>query len=270
MILKILHAVGLTNLSDADVDSYYETRTSRLSRPNIYAGSLTPGENLIKRSLDLILASEMLILLAPVFMIIALAIKATSPGPVFYAQKRIGLNGRIFHLYKFRTIMVLEPTPKLAEPEQSDEATATIFTIRNHISITPFCRLLRKTGLDELPQLINVFVGDMSLVGPRPLPLDLYNEVVDEGWSRDRTSVRPGIVSLWAVQGKTSVNFEEWKKLDAEYLDRWSLWLDFEIILKSIAVALKGSSARLEWPRIRVADDTDITHTGALGVVAWR
>jgi lipopolysaccharide/colanic/teichoic acid biosynthesis glycosyltransferase len=264
VILKILHAVGLTNLSDADVDSYYETRTSRLSRPNIYAGSLT-----IKRCLDLYLASTMLIVLAPVLIISALAIKVTSRGPVFAAQRRIGLNGRIFSLYKFRT-MVLEPTPKLAEPEQSDEATATIFTIRNHISITPFCRLLHKTGLDELPQLINVLAGDMSLVGPRPLPLYLYNEVVDEVWSRARTIVRPGMVSLWAVQGKTSVNFEEWKKLDAVYLDRWSLWLDIKIIFWSIPVALTGSSASLEWPRKRVADDTDITHTGALGVVAWR
>lgn len=269
MILKFLHAVGLTNLSDADVDKYYQTRTPSLSRTTISVGGMTRRANRIKRCLDLSLASAMLISVAPFFVIIALAIKVTSPGPIFFAQRRVGLNERIFHLYKFRT-MVLEPTPKLAEPEQSDEATATVFTIWNDPRVPPIGRLLRKTSLDELPQLINVLAGDMSLVGPRPLPLNLYYEELDEGWRRGRTSVRPGIVSLWAVQGKRSVNFEEWKKLDAEYLDRWSLWLDIKILLKTISFVLTGSSASLEWPRKRVADDADIAHATARGVVGWR
>lgn len=270
MILKFLHAVGLTNLSDADVDKYYETRTPSLSRTTISLGGMTRRANRIKRCLDLSLASVILIIVAPLFVIIALVIKVTSPGPVFFAQRRVGLNERNFSLYKFRT-MVLEPTPKLAEPEQSDEATATVFTIRNDPRVTPIGRLLRKTSMDELPQLISVLAGDMSLVGPRPLPLNLYYyEMLDEGWRRGRTSVRPGIVSLWAVQGKTSVNFEEWKKLDAEYLDRWSLWLDIKILLKTILLALTGSSASLEWPRKRVADDTDVAHARAPGVVGWR
>jgi len=172
---------------------------------------------------------------------IAALIKFTSPGPVIFTQKRIGLNKRLFDLYKFRT-MVTNAEELMAELEERNEISGPVFKISRDPRITPLGRLLRKTSLDELPQLLNVLKGDMSLVGPRPLPLRDYAGF-EKDWHRRRLSVQPGITCLWQVQGRNSITFERWMELDMEYIDHWSLWLDLKIMLKTIPAVLRGSGA---------------------------
>ena len=194
---------------------------------------------LIKRAFDMVVASILLILLAPIFAILALAIKLTSPGDVLFIQERVGLNKRRFHLYKFRT-MIPDAEKKLAELERDNEVSGPVFKIKKDPRITPIGTFLRKTSLDELPQFINVLKGDMSLVGPRPLPTRDYRGFTED-WHRRRFSVRPGITCLWQVGGRNAVSFDRWMELDMEYIDQWSLLLDFKILLRTIPAVLKGS-----------------------------
>ena len=207
----------------------------------VNTGSLNTPGIIVKRMLDVLISLVLLVVLAPVILLIAGLIKSTSPGPVFFIQKRIGLNKRIFKLYKFRT-MVTNAEEIMAELEKHNEVSGPVFKIRHDPRITPLGRFLRKTSLDELPQLINVFKGDMSLVGPRPLPLRDYDGF-EQDWHRRRLSVSPGITCLWQVQGRNAISFERWMELDMEYIDRWSLWLDVKIIFKTIPAVLKGSGA---------------------------
>ena len=200
----------------------------------------TPGI-IVKRMLDVLISLVLLVVLAPVILLIAGLIKFTSPGPVFFIQKRIGLNKRIFKLYKFRT-MVTNAEEIMAELEKHNEVSGPVFKITNDPRITPLGRFLRKTSLDELPQLINVYKGDMSLVGPRPLPLRDYDGF-EQDWHRRRLSVSPGITCLWQVQGRNAISFERWMELDMEYIDHWSLWLDLKIMFKTIPAVLRGSGA---------------------------
>jgi exopolysaccharide biosynthesis polyprenyl glycosylphosphotransferase len=204
-------------------------------------GSLTTPGIFAKRMLDFLISLVLLVVLAPLMLLIAGLIKFTSPGPVFFTQKRIGLNKRLFKLYKFRT-MVTNAEELMAELEKHNEVSGPVFKISNDPRITPLGQFLRKTSLDELPQLINVFKGDMSLVGPRPLPLRDY-EGFEQDWHRRRLSVPPGITCLWQVQGRNSIPFERWMELDMEYIDHWSLWLDLKIMLKTIPAVLRGSGA---------------------------
>jgi lipopolysaccharide/colanic/teichoic acid biosynthesis glycosyltransferase len=183
----------------------------------------------------------MSLVLLPVFLLTAVLIKLTSPGPVFFVQKRLGLNKRHFGIYKFRT-MVVDAEKRMKEIEHLNEVTGPVFKIKNDPRITPIGRFLRKTSIDELPQLFNVLKGDMSLVGPRPLPLRDY-EGFNEDWQRRRFSVRPGVTCLWQIGGRSSISFEEWMQLDLQYIDKWSLLLDFKILLKTIPAVLKGSGA---------------------------
>ena len=182
-----------------------------------------------------------MLLLSPLFLLTALAVKATSPGPVFFVQERVGLSKRSFRLYKFRT-MVSEAEELQAELEAFNEVSGPVFKIKDDPRITRVGRLLRKTSIDELPQLINVVKGDMSLVGPRPLPLRDYRGF-DQDWQRRRFSVRPGITCLWQVNGRSDVSFENWMKLDMTYIDSWSLWLDIQILVKTIPAVIRGSGA---------------------------
>ena len=207
----------------------------------VNTGSLNTPGIIVKRMLDVLISLVLLVVLAPVILLIAGLIKSTSPGPVFFIQKRIGLNKRIFKLYKFRT-MVTNAEEIMAELEKHNEVSGPVFKITNDPRITRLGRFLRKTSLDELPQLINVFKGDMSLVGPRPLPLRDYDGF-EQDWHRRRLSVSPGITCLWQVQGRNAISFERWMELDMEYIDRWSLWLDVKIIFKTIPAVLKGSGA---------------------------
>lgn len=206
-----------------------------------YTGSLEGWPVVIKRLIDVVASALLLILLSPVLLLAAALIKLTSPGPVMFVQKRLGLNKRHFGIYKFRT-MVVDAEKRMKEIEHLNEVSGPVFKIKNDPRITRLGKFLRKTSIDELPQLLNVFKGDMSLVGPRPLPIRDY-EGFSEDWQRRRFSVRPGITCLWQIGGRSSVSFEKWMELDLQYIDKWSLWLDFEILVKTIPAVLKGSGA---------------------------
>jgi len=187
-------------------------------------------------------SSAVLIFLSPLFLAIAIAIKATSKGPVFFRQERCSLNGRKFTLYKFRT-MDSDAELKQGELLERNEMKGPVFKIEDDPRITSVGKVLRKFSLDEFPQLWNVFEGDMSLVGPRPpIPAEVEKY---ESWHRRRLSMRPGITCLWQVGGRNKItDFDEWTKLDLEYIDKWSLWLDFKILFKTIPVVALGIGAK--------------------------
>jgi lipopolysaccharide/colanic/teichoic acid biosynthesis glycosyltransferase len=183
----------------------------------------------------------LLLLLCPLLIVTAIAIKLTSPGPVLFCQERVGLNKRRFWIYKFRT-MVPNAEKLMAALEARNEASGPVFKIKNDPRITPIGKFLRRTSIDELPQLLNVLKGDMSLVGPRPLPVRDYIGF-KEDWQRRRFSVKPGITCLWQVNGRSQVSFDEWMLLDLQYLDHWSLWLDCKILLQTVPAVVHGSGA---------------------------
>ena len=207
----------------------------------VSTGPVRGAAMLVKRVLDVGVSSVLLVVLAPLATVVMLAIKVTSPGPAVFAQKRLGLNKRVFNLYKFRT-MVADAEEKQAELRHLNEVSGPVFKIKDDPRITRIGRVLRKTSLDELPQLFNVLKGDMSLVGPRPLPVTDY-EGFDEDWHRRRFSVRPGITCLWQVGGRSNISFDRWMELDMEYIDNWSLWIDLKILGKTIPAVLRGSGA---------------------------
>jgi lipopolysaccharide/colanic/teichoic acid biosynthesis glycosyltransferase len=183
-----------------------------------------------------------LVALAPLFLLIAIAVKMTSRGAALFAQERCGLNGRIFRFYKFRT-MVIDAEERKAELVHLNEMRGPVFKIRHDPRITKLGAMLRKTSLDELPQLWNVFKGDMSLVGPRPpLPDEVERYDVRQA---QRLSVIPGITGLWQVSGRNSLpDFDMWLELDLRYARSWSLWLDFRILLKTVFVVLLARGAQ--------------------------
>jgi exopolysaccharide biosynthesis polyprenyl glycosylphosphotransferase len=195
----------------------------------------------LKRLVDIAGSLALLIVLSPLFLVIALLIKLTSPGPVFFAQKRVGLNKREFTMFKFRT-MVPDAESIQEKLAHLNEMTGPVFKIKNDPRITPLGRVLRKTSMDELPQLFNVLQGDMSLVGPRAMSTRDY-QFFSEDWQRRRFSVAPGITCLWQIQGRNTIPFEQWMELDMQYIDKWSLWLDFKILVQTIPAVLKGSGA---------------------------
>jgi exopolysaccharide biosynthesis polyprenyl glycosylphosphotransferase len=207
-----------------------------------FGGSVFEGWPLVfKRLLDFIVSSILLILLAPMFLVVAILVKFDSPGPGFFVQERVGLNKRRFRMYKFRT-MVANAEEQQAQIENLNEADGPVFKIKNDPRLTRLGKFLRKASIDELPQLLNVLKNDMSLVGPRPLDVRDYNGL-DEDWLRRRFSVRPGITCLWQINGRSSVSFQEWMKWDLHYIDHWSFWLDVKVIAKTIPAVLKGVGA---------------------------
>ena len=206
-----------------------------------YTGVLTWWPLMVKRIIDAVFSLILLIGLAPLFAIVALLIKFSSNGPILFRQERIGVNKRRFTIFKFRT-MVPNADKMLPELEKQNEASGPVFKIRKDPRISPIGKVLRRTSIDELPQLFNVLKGDMSLVGPRPLPVRDY-EGFSEDWQRRRFSVLPGITCLWQVSGRSSIPFEQWMKLDLQYLDEWSLWLDMKILARTVSAVLKGSGA---------------------------
>ena len=195
----------------------------------------------VKRVLDVVFSLILLSLLIPLFAIVGLLIKLSSDGPILFRQERIGLNKRRFSIVKFRT-MVTNAEQMLAKLESQNEVSGPVFKIREDPRLTPIGKILRRTSIDELPQLLNVLMGDMSLVGPRPLPVRDY-EGFSEDWQRRRFSVRPGITCLWQVNGRSSIPFEQWMKMDLQYMDEWSLWLDMKILAQTVSAVLKGSGA---------------------------
>ncbi len=206
-----------------------------------YLGARQHGTDLyVKRMLDVCLAVIGLIVLAPIFLVIAIAIKADSPGPVFYVSKRCGKKGRMFHFYKFRSMIDGADTQKASLRDQS-EVTGPIFKMRDDPRITRVGRLLRRYSLDELPQLWNVLKGDMSLVGPRPPTPDEVEQY--DIWQMRRLDVRPGITCLWQVRGRSNLSFYKWVKWDLWYIDNWSFALDMMILVWTIPAVFKRKGA---------------------------
>lgn len=202
--------------------------------------SAKPWQLFIKRTLDIVISVVCLILFSPLFLATAIAIKLTSKGPVLFTQIRSGMNGRKFKLYKFRT-MVVGAEMKKREIEKMNEMDGPVFKIKHDPRITKVGRFLRKFSIDELPQLWNVLKGDMSIVGPRP-PLPVEVELY-KMWQRRRLSLKPGLTCIWQVSGRNKIQFEKWMEMDLEYIDHWSLWLDFKIMFKTIFVVLFGYGA---------------------------
>jgi exopolysaccharide biosynthesis polyprenyl glycosylphosphotransferase len=208
------------------------------------------SERFVKRLIDVGAALFVAIIGFPFFLAVALLIKLTSRGPVFYSQKRIGEHGEVFTLFKFRTMrqnsddsIHREFTRSFIEgrmPNSSlDEKTPSVYKLTNDPRVTSVGNFLRKTSLDELPQFINILRGEMTIVGPRP-PLQYELEHYEE-WHKLRLEVRPGLTGLWQVSGRSSVPFDEMVKLDLYYIEHWSLLLDFKIMLRTIPVMLFGS-----------------------------
>jgi exopolysaccharide biosynthesis polyprenyl glycosylphosphotransferase len=194
-----------------------------------------------KRAFDLAVSALALLVCAPLFAVVAIAIKATDGGPIFFRQTRSGLNGREFHLLKFRS-MVVDAEARLRELRDKNEMSGPVFKIADDPRVTRIGRFIRKTSIDELPQFWNVLVGDMSVVGPRPpLPAEVAQY---ERWQRRRLSVKPGITCIWQISGRNEIDFDSWMRLDLAYIDSWSLWLDLKIFLKTIPAVLLGKGAR--------------------------
>ncbi|MFP4500027.1 MAG: sugar transferase [Candidatus Hydrogenedentota bacterium] len=220
--------------------------TSRLHRiENIPMLSLStvPEDTLrltIKRVMDLVGSAILLIVLTPVFLATAIAIKLDSPGPAFFTQERVGKNQRRFKMIKFRS-MVQNAEALRAELADLNEADGPVFKIKDDPRVTRVGRFIRKTSIDELPQLLNVFWGEMSLVGPRPLP---PAEVEQQSWNqRRRLSVKPGMTGLWQVSGRSALSFKEWVNLDLNYIDNWSIRNDIVILFRTLYVVLRGRGA---------------------------
>ncbi|MEO5917540.1 MAG: sugar transferase [Luteolibacter sp.] len=195
---------------------------------------------LAKRLIDASVSLAVLIILMPMMLVVAILIKLTSPGPVFFSQNRVGMNQRQFRLYKFRS-MVADAEDRKLELQHLNERDGPAFKIENDPRTTAIGRFIRKLSIDELPQLLNVLSGEMSLVGPRP---PLPDEVKRYEWLfRKRLSVKPGITCIWQISGRNSVSFEDWMEMDHEYIENWSLLLDLKILLKTVPAVLFGRGA---------------------------
>lgn len=230
----------------ADIYDFEAARIRLTQVNNIPLLSFEPvargeGALLAKRIFDLVATLAALPILVPVFVLVALAIKIDSRGPVFFVQDRIGLHKRPFKMYKFRS-MVPDAEERMSEVEHLNEAEGPNFKIENDPRITKLGRFIRKTSIDELPQLFNVIIGDMSLVGPRPMSTRDVN-LFDKGAQRKRFSVRPGITCLWQISGRSNLSFDEWLELDLQYIDSWSFWLDLKILLKTTTVIVTRDGA---------------------------
>lgn len=200
-------------------------------------------ELVTKRIIDVMGSFSLLVLTSLPILAIAILVRWTSPGPIIFWQNRSGLHGRPFRMYKFRS-MVTNAEQARAELESMNEMSGPVFKVRHDPRVTRLGRWLRRTSLDELPQLWNVLRGEMSLVGPRPLPLYETANFGDIS-QRRRMSVRPGLTCLWQVRGRNQItDFKDWVRLDLEYIDRWTLWLDIEILFRTIPVVLFGWGAK--------------------------
>jgi exopolysaccharide biosynthesis polyprenyl glycosylphosphotransferase len=194
---------------------------------------------LVKRITDVLLALAALVLLLPFMLVIALVITLSSPGPAIFRQERCGLNGRRFTVYKFRSMLDNAEEMKASLMHLSSKSTA--FKMADDPRVTRIGWFLRKFSIDEWPQLWNVLKGDMALVGPRPAvpsEVDLYRR-----WQRRRLRMRPGLTCLWALEGRDALDFETWMKMDMQYIDNWSLALDWKIILRTIPRVVAGKGA---------------------------
>jgi exopolysaccharide biosynthesis polyprenyl glycosylphosphotransferase len=205
-------------------------------RPPVFAGA----DWAVKRSFDLVVSTIVLVVGLPVWLVIALAIKVDSRGPVLYRDRRVGVGEREFAMLKFRT-MVRGAEVLQAQLEERNEAAGALFKIRDDPRVTRVGRLLRRLSIDELPQLLNVLRGEMSLVGPRPLPLRDYSQL--RAWHRRRYNVLPGITGLWQISGRSNLTFDDLVRLDFYYIENWSIWLDISILVKTLPAVVAGRGA---------------------------
>lgn len=238
--IEVWYFAGLLSgpISRPEVDEYAGHPVIVFKTTSHYEGRL-----LVKRAFDVLVAGTLTLLLLPVLAVCALLIKRTSPGPVFFVQERTGWKGRPFRMFKFRT-MVVGAEARRPEVLAANEMSGPVFKATDDPRLTSVGRTLRRYSLDELPQLFNVLRGEMSLVGPRPLPV--YETRAFAAF-RDhrRYSVLPGLTGLWQVSGRSTIqDFSEWVRLDLEYIDRWSLWLDIKILARTVPVVLSGQGAR--------------------------
>ncbi len=248
---KAIQACELEGVEAWLLADFFNTQVSQTTlddfngRPMLVFRS-TPEESwqkVAKQALDVFGALAFLITFSPVFLVVGLLIKMTSPGPIFFRQRRSGLNGKPFTMIKFRS-MVTNAEQRKAELQALNEMEGPVFKLTNDPRITGVGRQIRRWSIDEWPQMMNVLRGDMSLVGPRPLPVD---EVLrfDDFADRRRLSVKPGLTCLWQVKGRNEVkNFKDWVRLDLEYIDNWSLWLDVKILFQTIPVVVMGTGAK--------------------------
>ena len=250
---KVIKACELEGVEVWLLADFFTTQISRTSFDELLGRPLlifrtapeTSWPGLVKQAMDFCGAFFLLLLLfvIPVIPIIALVIKLSSPGPVLFHQQRSGQNGAPFTLYKFRT-MVTNAEQFKHELEAMNEMSGPVFKITNDPRVTRVGKFLRRYSLDELPQLWNVLRGEMSLVGPRPLPVDEVRRFNDFAHRR-RLSVKPGLTCLWQVQGRNEISdFKDWVRLDLEYIDNWSLWLDFKILLRTIPAIFIATGAK--------------------------
>ncbi len=236
VIVRVLADYFFSQLAHARIE-YFEGR----SILTLYTGTMGGVPFFIKRIIDIVLSLALIVIFFPIFIIVPILIKFDSPGPSFFIQQRLGFNKRRFPLCKFRT-MILDAEKLQKELEGVNEADGPVFKIKNDPRITRVGKFLRTTSIDELPQLFNVLKGDMSLVGPRPLPVRDY-EGFDQHWFNRRFSVRPGITCTWQIDGRSDIPFDKWIKLDLQYIDNWSLPLDLRIMLKTVPAVLRGRGA---------------------------
>jgi len=237
----------LDRTKDADLDQLVRELASRTHGNTrrslrLKAWKLTVlGSYVVKRAIDIIASALGMILLAPVFLAIAIAVKLSSPGPVFFSQVRVGRYGRHFNFYKFRSMRQDAEALKDGLKGRNESKDGVIFKMKDDPRITKVGRFLRRTSLDELPQLWNVFIGDMSLVGPRPpVPSEVQEYTLED---RKRLDVIPGITCLWQIKGRSEIPFHEQVRLDKEYILAPGIWKDVVILLKTIPAIIGGKGA---------------------------
>jgi len=248
---KVVQACELEGVETWLIADFFRTQISRTSIDDFYgkpvlvfrSGPDASWQGIAKQIMDRVGALVLVLFLSPLLLFCAVAIRLGSRGPVLFCQRRSGLNGEPFIMYKFRS-MVTDAEQRKHEFAALNEMSGPVFKLTNDPRVTPVGRWLRRSSLDELPQLFNVLKGDMSLVGPRPLPVEEVKKFGDFAHRR-RLSVKPGLTCLWQVSGRNNINdFGEWVKLDLEYIDNWSLWLDCKILWRTIPVVLLAKGAR--------------------------
>src|SRR5213076_780532 len=205
-------------------------------RSPVFAGS----EWVLKRTFDIVVSAIVLVVGLPLWLLISAAVTLTTPGPILYRDRRIGLGESEFDMFKFRT-MYADAAAHQPYLEKANEASGALFKMRRDPRVTPFGGLLRRFSLDEVPQLLNVLRGQMSLVGPRPLPLRDYEQLED--WHRKRYNVLPGVTGLWQISGRSNLGFDDLVRLDFYYLENWSVWMDVAILARTIPAVLAGRGA---------------------------